>query len=52
MKEFMECVRSGSAPKSGGSEGLESAVVALAIEQAAETEQIVDLEPVWKMLDR
>ena len=52
MKEFMECVRSGSVPKSGGSEGLESAVAALAIEQAAETEQIVDLEPVWKMLDR
>ncbi len=52
MKEFMECVRTGSAPKSGGSEGLESAVTALAIEKAAENEEIIDLEPVWKKLER
>ena len=42
----------GSAPKCSGSEGLESAVLALAIDQAARTGKVVDLEPVWKKLGR
>jgi len=36
----------------GGDEGLESAVVALSIEDSARSRSIVDLEPVWKGLNR
>ena len=39
-------------PKCSGNEGLESAVLALAIDKAAQTRQIVDLEPVWQKLNR
>ena len=52
MKELFETMTTGAAPKCSGDEGLESAVLALAIDQAARTGQVVDLEPVWKQLDR
>ena len=52
MKELYQCMCDGSAPKCSGSEGLESAVVALALDRASRTGQIVDLEPVWKSLGR
>ena len=52
MKELYECMCEGSTPKCSGSEGLESAVFALALDQASQTGQIVDLEPVWKSLGR
>ena len=52
MKELYETMTTGAAPKCSGSEGLESAVLALAIDQAARTRQIVDLEPIWKKLGR
>ena len=52
MKELYETMSTGVLPKCSGSEGLESAVFALALDQAAETSSIVDLEPVWKKLDR
>lgn len=38
--------------KAASFEGLESAVTALALDQAAQTGQMVDLEPVWKKLGR
>jgi predicted dehydrogenase len=52
MKELYETMSKNIAPKCSGDEGLESAVVALALDQAAQTKQMVDLEPVWKKLGR
>ncbi|MDD5598814.1 MAG: hypothetical protein PHV82_12775, partial [Victivallaceae bacterium] len=52
MKELYETMSEGATPKCSGDEGLESAVVALALDQAAQTGQMVDLEPVWKKLGR
>ena len=52
MKELFESMTTGTLPKCSGSEGLESAVLALAIDKAARTRSIVDLEPVWKKLGR
>jgi predicted dehydrogenase len=52
MKELFHTMATGDAPKCSGSEGLESAVLAMAIDQAARTGTIVDLEPVWKKLGR
>ena len=52
MKELFHTMKTGDAPKCSGSEGLESAVLALAIDEAARTGRIVDLEPVWKKLGR
>jgi len=52
MKELYETMTTGAKPKCSGNEGLESAVYALAVDQAARTKQIVDLEPIWKSLGR
>ena len=52
MKELFETMTKGTEPKCSGDEGLESAVLAMAIDQAARTGSIVDLEPVWKKLGR
>jgi predicted dehydrogenase len=52
MKELYDTMANGVAPKCSGDEGLESAVVALALDKAAQTNQLVDLEPVWKQLER
>ena len=52
MKELFDTMTTGAAPKCSGSEGLESAVLALAIDRAARTRSIVDLEPVWRKLGR
>ncbi|MDD5698149.1 MAG: Gfo/Idh/MocA family oxidoreductase [Victivallaceae bacterium] len=52
MKELYETMAAGTPPKCSGDEGLESAVVALALDQAAKTNQMVDLDPVWKKLGR
>ena len=50
MKELYETMTKGTAPKCSGQAGLLSAVYALAIDEAALTEKIVDLEDVWKSL--
>ncbi len=42
----------GTEPRSSGVEGLESAVVALAIDEACEQGGVFDLEPVWRTLGR
>jgi predicted dehydrogenase len=52
MKELYETMSEGTAPKCSGNEGLESAVLALALDQAAQTNQMLDLEPIWKNLGR
>ena len=52
MKELFETMTKGVPPKCSGDEGLESAVLALAIDRAARERGIVDLEPVWKKLGR
>ena len=51
-KELYACMVKNSQPKCGGDEGLESAVVALAIDQAIREKRLVNLEPVWKKLNR
>lgn len=50
--ELYQSMRKSSRPKCGGDEGLESAVVALAIDQAMHEKRVVELEPVWKKLNR
>ena len=52
MKELFRTMTTGAEPKCSGDEGLESAVLALAIDRAARTGKVVDLEPVWKQLGR
>ena len=52
MKELYETMTTGAAPKCSGNEGLQSAVFALALDRAACTDQVVDLEPIWKSLGR
>jgi len=53
MKELYENVMcSGEAPKCSGNEGLESAVLSLALDKAAETGKVLDLEPIWKSMNR
>ena len=52
MKELYDTMINGTEPKCSGSEGLESAVYAMALEEAADTGKVVDLEAVWKQLGR
>lgn len=52
MKELYETMSEGVPPKCSGSEGLESAVFALAFDQSAREGKIIDLEPIWKHLER
>ena len=52
MKELYETMTKGTKPKCSGDEGLESAVTALVLDQAAKTNTMVNLEPIWKKLGR
>lgn len=52
MKELLETMLKGTEPACSGDEGLESAVVALALDEAIESGSVVDLEPLWKELGR
>lgn len=53
MKELYENVMcQGEDPKCSGDEGLESAVLSLGLDKAANTGSVVDLEPIWKKLNR
>ena len=52
MKELYDTMTNGTAPKCSGDEGLEGSVVALMLDQSAETGKVVDLEPVWGKLER
>ena len=52
MKDLYETMTLGTPPKCSGTEGLLSAVYALALDRAADSGQVVDLEPVWHSLGR
>ncbi|MBQ8755783.1 MAG: Gfo/Idh/MocA family oxidoreductase [Lentisphaeria bacterium] len=52
MKELYRTMCDKTPPRCSGNEGLESAVVALAIDQAAQKGEVIDLEEVWKKLER
>jgi hypothetical protein len=52
MKELYQCMLNNSKPKCSGDEGLKSAVVAMAIDNAIRDRKLIDLEPVWKKLKR
>lgn len=52
MKELYYTMENGSKPKCSGNEGLESAVFALALDRAAQTGQVINLEPIWQSLGR
>ena len=52
MKELYDCMINAKSPKSSGNEGLESAVTALVIDQAMCEEKVINLEPIWKKLER
>ncbi len=54
MKELYEgpMTQEDAFPTCSGNEGLESSVLALAIDKAARSGEIVDMEPIWKKLGR
>ncbi len=51
-REIFETITENAPVKCSGSEGLESAVLALSFDESARTGKIVDVEPVWKYLER
>ena len=52
MKELFETMQTGKEPRSGGNEGLESTVCAVALDTAMREESVFDVEPVWASLGR
>ncbi len=52
MKALFETMASRTPPACSGEEGLFSAVLALAIDQAAREGRVIDLEPTWVQLGR
>lgn len=52
MKELLETMEKGVTPRCSGRDGLDSAVVALGLDEAIASGTVVDLEPVWKRLGR
>jgi hypothetical protein len=52
MKELYDTMSNGTLPKCSGNEGLESAVVAIMLDEAANSGMTIDLEPIWKNLQR
>lgn len=52
MESLYDSMINGTLPKCSGNEGLESAVFALALDEACKQGKFIDLEPVWKQLNR
>ena len=52
MKELYDTMINGTLPKCSGNEGLESAVVAIMLDEAANIGNTIDLEPIWEKLQR
>ena len=52
MKSLYDTMVNGTQPLCSGEEGLQSAVVALCIDEAARLGSVVDMEPVWRDLGR
>lgn len=48
VSDLAKSMADGSKPKATGEEGFISALICLSIDQARETEQVVDMEPIWK----
>ena len=52
MRELLDTMQNHTPPKCSGSDGLTSAVYALALDQAAREHKVIDLEPTWATLGR
>lgn len=52
MQSLVNSMFTGEEPKCSGDEGLEGSVVALAIDEARVKGRIIDMERIWKRLDR
>ncbi len=52
MKELFDTMVNHTVPKCSGNEGLASAVYALALDRAAKSGTVIDLEPIWAKLGR
>ncbi len=52
MDSLYDSMKNGTAPKCSGNEGIHSTVAALAADLSMTSGQIVDLEPIWKKLNR
>ena len=52
MEALYDSMVNDLSPRCSGSEGLESAVFALGLDQAANSGRFVDMEPVWQSLER
>ena len=52
MRELFDTMTNGTPPVCSGNEGLDSAVFALAMDQAVREGNTVDIEPVWQSLGR
>lgn len=48
VSDLARSMADGSTPKATGEEGFISALICLAIDQARESKQIVDMEPIWQ----
>ena len=51
-EELCEVLSSNAAPATGALEGLECAVACIGIDEAMNTNSVVDLEPIWKSLGK
>lgn len=52
MRELYDTMLNGTLPKCSGNEGLESAVVAIMLDKAADEGRVIDMEPTWEKLQR
>lgn len=52
MGALLKSIQTGEAPLCSGEEGLRSAIVAIALDQAAREQQVVSLNPVWEKIGR
>ncbi len=50
--ELFESIYHGAPPKCSGLEGLESAILAIAFDEAATANKVVELEPVWREIGK
>jgi predicted dehydrogenase len=51
VSDLAKSMADGSKPKATGEEGFISALICLAIDQARESQQVVDMEPIWKQFN-
>ncbi len=51
IDDLAESMVTGKPPKASGEEGFQSAITCLAIDEAMQTGQVVDVDPIWKRFD-